>query len=200
VHRVLFDAGASPDGVLENMRRLDIDPTEMEAIVCSHGHFDHVAGLAGLLSVLGPTNKPLLIHPHFWRRRRVILPGRNPLELQGERRRSRSGARPGRKRTDLRLVGLALVVTRDGGIPLLSHAYPGDRPDVTQFASVIGELSARFRELAGGVESLTVVYDAGQNSEANHAVIEASTMGFIGSLPPSQHPDLRTSRQLTPNV
>jgi transposase len=40
------------------------------------------------------------------------------------------------------------------------------------------------------VESLTVVYDAGQNSEANHAVIEASTMGFIGSLPPSQHPDL----------
>src|SRR5664279_3153255 len=32
------------------------------------------------------------------------------------------------KRTDLRLVGLALVVTREGGIPLLSHAYPGDRP------------------------------------------------------------------------
>src|SRR5664279_6095806 len=28
------------------------------------------------------------------------------------------------KRLDLRLVGLALVVTRDGGIPLLSHAYP----------------------------------------------------------------------------
>jgi transposase len=94
------------------------------------------------------------------------------------------------KRTDLRLVGLALVVTRDGGIPLLSHAYAGDRPDVTQFASVIGQLSARFRELATRVESLTVVYDAGQNSEANHAVIEASTMGFIGSLPPSQHPDL----------
>jgi transposase len=94
------------------------------------------------------------------------------------------------KRTDLRLVGLALVVTRDGGIPLLSHAYAGDRPDVTQFATVIGQLSARFRELATSVESLTVVYDAGQNSEANHAVIEASTMGFIGSLPPSQHPDL----------
>ena len=94
------------------------------------------------------------------------------------------------KRTDLRLVGLALVVTRDGGIPLLSHAYPGDRPDVTQFATVIAELSARFRALATSVESLTVVYDAGQNSGPNHAVIEASRMGFIGSLPPSQHPDL----------
>ena len=32
------------------------------------------------------------------------------------------------KRTDLRLVGLGLVVTRDGGVPLLSHAYPGSRP------------------------------------------------------------------------
>jgi len=81
VHRVLFDAGASPNGVLENMRRLDIDLSEIEAIVCSHGHFDHVAGLAGLLSVLGPRNMPLLIHPHFWRRRRVMLPGRDPLEL-----------------------------------------------------------------------------------------------------------------------
>jgi len=37
------------------------------------------------------------------------------------------------KRFDLRLVGLGLVVTRDGGIPLSWHAYPGDRPDVTQF-------------------------------------------------------------------
>jgi transposase len=37
------------------------------------------------------------------------------------------------KRKDLRLVGLGLVVSTDGGIPLVSHAYPGDRPDVTQF-------------------------------------------------------------------
>ena len=36
-------------------------------------------------------------------------------------------------RADLRLAGLGLVVTRDGGIPLTWHAYPGDRPDVTQF-------------------------------------------------------------------
>src|SRR6266511_2043700 len=39
------------------------------------------------------------------------------------------------KRMDLRLVGLGLVVTRDGGVPLLSHAYPGNRPDVTQFTA-----------------------------------------------------------------
>lgn len=94
------------------------------------------------------------------------------------------------KRVDLRLVGLALVVTRDGGIPLLSHAYPGDRPDVTQFGAVIDQLVSRYRDLAQNVESLTVVYDAGQNSAANHELVEDSGIGFVGSLPPSDHPAL----------
>ena len=58
------------------------------------------------------------------------------------------------KRVDLRLVALALVVTRDGGIPLLSHAYPGDRPDVTQFAAVIDDLVTRYQELGASLESL----------------------------------------------
>jgi transposase len=94
------------------------------------------------------------------------------------------------KRSDLRLVGLALVVTRDGGIPLLSHTYAGDRPDVTQFATVVGELMARYRQLVGGAESLTMVYDAGQNSQHNHALVEDAGIGFVGSLPPSDHPGL----------
>src|SRR5450759_4146168 len=47
------------------------------------------------------------------------------------------------KRTDLRLAGLGLVVTRDGGIPLTWHAYPGDRPDVTQFPAMIDTLASR---------------------------------------------------------
>ncbi|MGF2953723.1 IS1634 family transposase [Mycobacterium sp. THU-M116] len=94
------------------------------------------------------------------------------------------------KRTDLRLVGLALVVTRDGGVPVIAHAYPGDRPDVTQFSTVVDELVTRYRDLVEHVESLTVVYDAGQNSGDNHAVVEAYGIGFVGSLPPSDHPDL----------
>ncbi|MGH8827768.1 MAG: IS1634 family transposase, partial [Jiangellaceae bacterium] len=94
------------------------------------------------------------------------------------------------KRFDLRLVGLALVVTTDGAIPLLSHAYPGDRPDVTRFGAVIEALVARYRDLASDVESLTVVHDAGQNSSANHELIEDTGIGFVGSLPPSDHPDL----------
>jgi len=35
------------------------------------------------------------------------------------------------KRSDLRICGLGLVVSTDGGVPLVSLAYPGNRPDVT---------------------------------------------------------------------
>jgi 7,8-dihydropterin-6-yl-methyl-4-(beta-D-ribofuranosyl)aminobenzene 5'-phosphate synthase len=75
-HRILYDAGVSPDGVVENLRRLDIDPADIEAIVLSHSHFDHTTGLDGLIRRLGGSVKlPVVIHPHFWRRRRLALPG-----------------------------------------------------------------------------------------------------------------------------
>jgi transposase len=94
------------------------------------------------------------------------------------------------KRVDLRLVGLGLVVTRDGAVPLVSHAYPGDRPDVTQCPRLLDELTTRFQQLADSAADLTLVYDAGQNSTTNHEHVEAAGIGFVGSLPPSDHPDL----------
>jgi 7,8-dihydropterin-6-yl-methyl-4-(beta-D-ribofuranosyl)aminobenzene 5'-phosphate synthase len=82
VHRILYDAGCSPEGVVENMSRLELDPSEIEVIVCSHGHFDHTTGLDGLIRRLGGTvNLPVVIHPHFWRRRRVAIPGNEVFEL-----------------------------------------------------------------------------------------------------------------------
>ena len=94
------------------------------------------------------------------------------------------------KRFDLRLVGVGLVVTSDGGVPLLSHAYQGNHPDVTQFSAVIEELVARFGALAQATDRLTVVYDAGCDSADGQADVEASPLHFVGSLRPSDHPDL----------
>jgi transposase len=98
------------------------------------------------------------------------------------------------KRTDLRLIGLGLVVTRDGGIPLLSHTYPGDRPDVTQFPTMIKTLAARHGELAAAAghpgTDMTVVFDAGQNSDANFADLAATGLHYVGSVPASDCPDL----------
>ncbi|MGH3280517.1 MAG: IS1634 family transposase [Trebonia sp.] len=100
------------------------------------------------------------------------------------------------KRTDLRIVGLGLVVTRDGGIPLTWHAYPGDRPDVTQFPLMAAQLKARYEAvcaaagLALEATDMTVVFDAGQNSEANFAHFAATGMHYVGSVPASDCPDL----------
>lgn len=55
-HQVLFDAGISPTGAVENMRRLDISPMDIEAVVLSHGHFDHTTGLDGRSSPSAPVN------------------------------------------------------------------------------------------------------------------------------------------------
>ena len=88
-HRILYDVGASPDGVVENMRRLDLDPADIEVIVCSHSHFDHTTGLDGLIRRLGGTVKlPVVIHPHFWRQRRVALPGLGFWEMPTTSRRA----------------------------------------------------------------------------------------------------------------
>jgi transposase len=94
------------------------------------------------------------------------------------------------KRTDLRLVGLGLVVTRDGGVPVVSHPYPGNAPDLTQFPTVIEELAGRYTGLDADRAGLSVVFDAGQNSEDNFARLAQLGLHHVGSLPPADHPRL----------
>jgi 7,8-dihydropterin-6-yl-methyl-4-(beta-D-ribofuranosyl)aminobenzene 5'-phosphate synthase len=89
---LLFDTGVSPGGVVENVRRLGISLAEIEAIVLSHGHWDHVTGMEGVARALGPRNLPVLIHPEFWTRRRIKFPGLDPAELPSTSRAALEGA------------------------------------------------------------------------------------------------------------
>lgn len=62
VDGVLFDTGQS-DIFLTNARLLDVS-TDFEAVVLSHGHFDHTGGLP---HVLDPGDKPTIyLHPGVW--------------------------------------------------------------------------------------------------------------------------------------
>lgn len=92
VRRLLFDTGVTPDGCVENLRRLDRDVGDIEVVVCSHGHFDHTTGLSGLVQRLGRTNVPVVIHPEFWTQRRVVIPGREPIAFPTTSRRALEGA------------------------------------------------------------------------------------------------------------
>ena len=93
------------------------------------------------------------------------------------------------------------MVTRDGAIPVASHTYAGNRNDVSQFTTVLDELTTRHGALldhqgggekggGGARQQPTVVFDAGQNSAANFAHLAESGLHFVGSLPPSDFPDL----------
>jgi len=84
------------------------------------------------------------------------------------------------KRTDLRLVGLGLGVSTDHGVPLVSHAYAGNRPDVTQFSEVVAELVQRFGPMAESGAELTLVYDAGQDSADTQELMEDSPLHSSG--------------------
>lgn len=80
--RVLFDAGLTPDGLVENMRRLDVAPKNVDVVVLSHGHLDHVTGLHGFIEAVGGSaNMPVVLHPDVWLERRLMIPGHDPVEL-----------------------------------------------------------------------------------------------------------------------
>ena len=88
---LLFDTGVSPGGMVENMRRLGISPADIEVIVLSHGHWDHVTGMDGLVRTLGRAQLPVMIHPEFWSRRRIRFPGLDPAELPATSRSALEG-------------------------------------------------------------------------------------------------------------
>jgi 7,8-dihydropterin-6-yl-methyl-4-(beta-D-ribofuranosyl)aminobenzene 5'-phosphate synthase len=46
----------------------------------------------GLVGALGRPSMPVLIHPEFWSRRRVVLPGRDPVELPSTSKSALEGA------------------------------------------------------------------------------------------------------------
>src|SRR3984957_21063978 len=78
---LLFDTGASPDALAVNAGRLGIDVGGLQAVVLSHGHYDHAGGFDGLARLRGRSGLPLTVHPAVWTRRRTELPGGQALEM-----------------------------------------------------------------------------------------------------------------------
>ena len=49
--KILFDTGSNGFILLDNMRKLDIDPLEIDAVFISHSHWDHIGGLTDFLRI-----------------------------------------------------------------------------------------------------------------------------------------------------
>jgi 7,8-dihydropterin-6-yl-methyl-4-(beta-D-ribofuranosyl)aminobenzene 5'-phosphate synthase len=63
-HKILYDTGASADLVLHNAQALSIDLSDVEDVVLSHNHADHVAGLMALRRELSKINPRAMSRVH----------------------------------------------------------------------------------------------------------------------------------------
>ncbi|MDW0258966.1 MAG: MBL fold metallo-hydrolase [Nitrososphaeraceae archaeon] len=72
-NKILFDTGVSKEGIVNNSDVLGINLKDIETIVLSHGHFDHISGL---ISTLGRLKKSveIIAHPEAFLRRWLVYP------------------------------------------------------------------------------------------------------------------------------
>ncbi|MCL6596944.1 MAG: IS1634 family transposase [Firmicutes bacterium] len=93
-------------------------------------------------------------------------------------------------RHEKRQVSLSLAVTSPRAMPLVHLTYAGNVADVRLFPHVLRRLLDRVRHLDPTAAKLTLVFDRGHNSKANLAEVASAGAFAVGSLIPSQHPDL----------
>jgi 7,8-dihydropterin-6-yl-methyl-4-(beta-D-ribofuranosyl)aminobenzene 5'-phosphate synthase len=72
-HVMLMDVGISGICLLNNAELLKIDLSKVEALILSHGHFDHCWALREILPKV-PKGIPLVFHPDAFLSRRFNLP------------------------------------------------------------------------------------------------------------------------------
>jgi len=94
------------------------------------------------------------------------------------------------KRNDLRQVGLAMVVSKEDYIPLFHHSYHGNLQDGTVFREVIERIKDRMQSLGLNQDTHTLVFDRGNNSKKNLAIVKSLGFYYVGALTPYHHKEI----------
>ena len=73
---------------------------------------------------------------------------------------------------------------------MCSQVYEGNRADAKLFPEALSQIRERLAELSMDIEQLTVVYDKGNLSKANQALVDQAPFGYVASIVPAHHPEL----------
>ncbi len=122
--RILFDTGGDPSILLENMAKLNIDVKEIEVIVLSHIHGDHVGGLFGVLESNSQVKVylPASFPDDF--KSKVIKCGCEVIEVQDGVKICNGVATTGELDTAIKEQSL-IISTAKGVVILTGCAHPG---------------------------------------------------------------------------
>src|SRR5881398_17314 len=98
-------------------------------------------------------------------------------------------------RSNLRQVSYALFCTTDEHLPLFYDVYEGNRNDAKQFPQVLEKFQRWLKERAGSTWTATkptLIFDKGNNSADNFALLDTLELPYVGSVKLDEHPDLAT--------
>jgi len=122
---VLVDVAQNPDALLENMKKLGIPASCIDAIVLTHCHYDHTQGLGRMLKEIGKKDLPVIAHPDIFRLNFITDPYLRHV-----------GVMEGDRREDIEAAGGALFLTRDPLELMPGLITTGEVARVTDFEEV----------------------------------------------------------------
>jgi len=99
---ILVDVAQNPDALLENMKKMGIAASCIDAVVLTHCHYDHTQGLGRILKEIGKKDLPVIAHPDIFRLNFITDPYLRHV-----------GVMEGDRREDIEAAGGSLFLTRD---------------------------------------------------------------------------------------
>ena len=96
-------------------------------------------------------------------------------------------------RNNLRQISYALFCSADGHIPLFYDIYEGSRNDAKEFPLMLQKFHNFLNDLSGetcAVPQTTLIFDKGNNSADNFAILDSLKLNFVGSVKLDEHKEL----------
>jgi len=122
---VLVDVAQNPTALLENMNRMQISLSCIDAVVLTHCHYDHTQGLTKVLKEIGKKEIAVVAHPDIFRPNFITDPYVRHV-----------GVMDGDKKGDIEASGGTLYVTKDPLEVMPGLTTTGEVERVTEFEEV----------------------------------------------------------------